>query len=125
MKKPLVRIVVLLVVALIAVGGLLGYYASKRAGDIKKWKAEGTTKLEDSDLYKQDKAYFMTLYNHAQPLAEKSVNGLLKPGVSEEDYYTALLTEMARQAKRDSKIEWAQKIRTYGTRQRWNNVTFE
>lgn len=125
MKKPMIRLVILLVVGLVAVGGLLGYYASERSKTLSRLATEGTKQLENSDLYKNDKEYFTLLYNHAQPLAKKQVNGLLKPSVKEEEYYTALLTEMARKAKADGKVDVAQKLRTYGTGKGWVGVKLD
>lgn len=125
MNKSLIRLLVLLVVGAVVIGGVLGYFASTRSKDLKRLKAEGTKLLENSDLFKQDHPYFMQLFNHAQPVAEKSVNGILKPKIKDGDYYTALLAEMVRKAKADGKVEVAQKLRTYGTGRGWIDISLD
>ncbi len=125
MKKPLVRVLVLLFVAGAIAAGVLAYYSSNRAADFKRYRAEATSKLEGTDLFKQDNAYFMQIFNHAQPLAERRLNGMFKPGVKESAYYVALLSEMGRKAKADGKVEVAQKLRTFGTGRGWLGVQFD
>jgi len=116
------RAVVLLVVGVVAAGGVVGFFAYQRGQDVAKWKAQGVSRMERADAYRADPEYVKSLFDKAQPIALAKTNGFLKPHITEDAYYTALLSEMIKEAKAGGKDDVAKSLRNWAVGQNFVEV---
>lgn len=107
------RLVILLVVGVVLVGGALVYRSQQAAGKAAAMRTPAVELIRTADIYKTEGPYVEELFAHAEQIAAKETGKLIGPGFSEERYYTVLLQAMVDKAKADGKRDVATSLRTF------------
>lgn len=113
-SAKMMRLVILLVVGIAAVGGAMAYRAQQASGKAAAMKEPAAELVKAADIYRTEGPYVDQLFAHAEPIATQGVaGGMIGGGFSEEKYYTALFQAMVDKALTDGKRDVAVSLRTF------------
>lgn len=111
--KP-ARLVIIVVVGLVLVGGVLLFVGTKRSGRISELQKQAETEMpfKRADVYLKgtdaDKKYVEDLFAHGKDVAKEELGGFFSPPPDKQKYFTALYQAMldaARDAKKDDFVK--------------------
>lgn len=125
--KKWTRLLILVLVGAVVVGGALFYKHQKKMVKAEQLRTEAIAYISQADIYKaspENAEYLKGLAASAHPAATQEFGGgLFATVLDEKDYYTGLLNEMIRHAKADGKPEVARSLRDFAVGRKLLGVT--
>jgi hypothetical protein len=114
--KP-ARLVIVLVVGLVLVGGALLFMNARSSGRIDELqkRAETDAAYKRADVYfkgtEEEKKYLDGLFAYAKDSVREKLGGFLAPPPNEQKYFTALYQAMVDEARKASKEDFVKSFR--------------
>jgi len=125
--KKWTRLIVLLVIGAVLLGGALFYKHQKKMEKAEHLRVEALAMISKADISKvspENAEYVKSLAVAAHPAATRALGGsLFATALDDRDYYTGLFNEMIRQAKAADRTDVSKSLRDFAVGRKYLDVT--